>query len=130
MDLSLTAIDVDGSFANPVVQFAVYAWALVLAAALMFAFFWIRSRWPLIVAGVVISAFGCLSSPFANRFIGVVFYRVTSKPGVNVGFIGGPPFWLSTVFAFAITGAIAVVIGRLSAPEAERERPRSDGQND
>ena len=114
MDFSLMAVDVSGGFENPVMQVSVFIWAAVLATFLTVVFSLIVSRWQRVGCGVAIALFGCISSPFVNRLVGMWLYQLSAKPGVSVGFIGGPPFWLSTLFALAITGASALAIGRIS----------------
>jgi hypothetical protein len=115
-DMSIIALDVDGSFSNPVMQVAVLIWAAVLACVLTFAFLRVGTRWQRVGLAVLVAAFGCLSSPYANRMIGMLIYAGTANSSASVGIIGGPPFWLSTFFAFAFTGAATVVVGRVHEP--------------
>jgi len=122
MDMSLIAVDVDGSFANPIMKVAVFTWSAVLTTCLTIAFLRVRRRGSRAVTTLTIAVLGCVSSPFANRGVAILIYQATSKPGVIVGFFGGPPFWLSTLFAFAATGVIALLIGRIpSTPRSSEE---------
>ena len=98
MDLSLIAVDVDGSFANPVMRASVFIWAAILGALLIAVIVLLVSRRRRITCGIVVALFGCISSPFVNRLVGMWLYQLTAKPGVSVGIMGGPPFWLSTLF--------------------------------
>lgn len=95
MDFSVLVVDVDGSLANPIMRAAVLIWAVVLAIP---SFFVVAKSWaPRIRIGgsLLIFAFGCLSSPDANRALGMLLYHFMSRPGVVVGIIGGPPFFVS-----------------------------------
>ena len=102
MDFSLIAIDVDGSLANPVMQAAVIVYAVALATPLVVIFARLSSTRDRLLGTLVVLGLGCVTSPLANRVIGMLIYQIISKPGVSVGFFGSPPFFASPILAVAI----------------------------
>ena len=112
MDMSIMAVDVDGSLANPVMRTAVVIWGVVLGAFLTIGFCYIRERWSRVLCAVVVGVVGCAFSPVVHRSIAILIYQATTRPGVRVGFFGGPPFWVSPVLAFATAGVAAMLVGR------------------
>ena len=108
----MIAVDVDGTLANPMVQLAVLAWGLVLAAPLLLAYLKLPSLWSRVIAGLCVLGFGCIWSPVANRAIVTLMYQLTSKPGTSTGFVGGPPFFASPLVAITALALVALVKGR------------------
>ena len=55
----------------------------------------------------------CLITPFVNRAMALAIYALITRPGVSVGFFGGPAFFASPVLAFVLamiaTGTIQTV---------------------
>jgi len=99
MDLSLMAIDVDGTLHNPIVVASLATWcgiiAFVAAASGMAAgrkSHYARNRF-ILLAGLV------LIEPFAVRIIGTIMYIVPAHQFFSVGFWGTPPFWVPVVVA-------------------------------
>jgi hypothetical protein len=115
MDMPLIAVDVDGTLANPMVQLAVVAWGLVLAAPLLLAYLRLPSRGARVVASLCVLGFGCIWSPIATRAIVTLMYQIKSKPGTWVGFFGGPPFFASPLVAVTTLALVALVMGRGAA---------------
>jgi hypothetical protein len=113
VDLSLMAVDVDGSLANPVMRIAVIAWGIALAAPLVVVFRYTAAKWQRIGAVLAVLVSGTILSPFANRAIAILAYRmVASNPGVSVGFFGGPTIRASPFVALAVTGCVTLYMGR------------------
>lgn len=110
-DFTLMAVDVDGSLANPIVQIAVLTWGIAIAILLIIIFRYTELRWQRIAVAAGALMGGTLLSPFANRGIAMFAYQMLSRPGVTVGFFGGPPVWASPLVAMAVTGACTLVIG-------------------
>lgn len=108
-DFSLIAVDVDGSLANPAMRVSVGIWAAILAVPMVFAL--LRARSKSGRSAVIFSVFllGCVTSPFANRLIGMLIYQLISRPGTSVGLFGGPPFFASPIVALAIAGTAALI---------------------
>jgi hypothetical protein len=113
VEMSLIAVDVDGTLANPVMALAVVLWAVILAVPLTRV--GIRSSWTIRVRLVSMTAIvlsSCLITPFINRAMAMAIYVLITKPGVSVGFFGGPPFFASPVLAFVLT---MIAIGTIQA---------------
>jgi hypothetical protein len=113
MEFSLANIDVDGSLANPVIRVAVAIWAVILAVPLIVMLRRVTTARDRLICVAAVFAFGCVTSPLANRALGVLIYQVITKPGVSVGFFGGPPFFASPLAAVAIAGVAAYAIRRV-----------------
>jgi hypothetical protein len=120
-DFSLIAVDVDGSLANPVMRWAVILWGIAVAVTLIVIYRNKTSRLYRLTAASAILVGATLVSPFANRGIAMAVYQITSKPGVMVGFFGGPPPWASPLVGLALFGAVALVMGRSSSQQGIKD---------
>jgi len=116
MDMSVMAVDVDGSLSNPIMFAATIIFAIVLATYLTSAFCFINKRWVRVIATGLIAVIGCIVSPFANRFLALLLYRLTTNRGGSVGFFGSPPYGFSPLLAFAAAGVSTLAIGRQQKP--------------
>lgn len=113
MDMTLIAVDVDGSLANPVMQVVVAVWSLLLTVAVVGV---LRASIPgKMRAGIVaaVAVFGFLAGPLFCRLAGMLMYSLFSKPGRSVGFFGGPPPLVAPAAAVLVGSLVhAVLISR------------------
>jgi len=112
MDLSLAAVDFDGTLGNPVVRVAVTIWAAVLGILLIVVFTYVRRAWQRLFLTFLILAIGYGFSRIACLGLAASYYEATAKKPIGVGFFGGPPPWVAPLLALSLAGFAALVLGR------------------
>ncbi len=120
MDMSMMAVDVDGTLGSPLILVLVLLYATGLAAlTATFVLLWLRGGSSRLMAAVMALLFvlACVFNVAAVRAIAAAIIAFPTREGVHVGvgFFGSHPSWLAPALGIAAGLLVSARIRRVRA---------------